>query len=388
MPKISGVYKQNNNLYRASVSLGSDNLGRRIQRTKRGFKTQKDAQNWRLKMLADFGKNSTSANSSMSFKIFLDDYFIPYYKGYVGERTFDMALPKLKKLDYFGNMKLNAITAPCIQKWQNSLFTVGLSSNYIRSIHQIFQQILDQAVKLGMLPNNPAKIVGNVKKEKPKTDFWTPEEFQKFISTFDTSDTYEHLKFVTFWFFYMTGVRSSELLALNWSDIDFEKKTVSINKSLYYKSQRNWKYKPTKSRASNRLLALDDDTLKVLSDWKSIQSKTGKIDFVFSLNGLPQTKGTWGRNIKKHSEYAGVKRIRVHDLRHSQASLMLSLGMSLLQVQDRLGHDDEKTTLGTYSHLYPNAMREVANQLTGQIKISDNNVMPKKFQGNQHVKKL
>lgn len=350
------------------------------------FKTQKEAQEWRLRMLADFGKGSITVNSTMTFKKFLDDYFIPDYKSQVRKRTFDMTQSKFKRLSFFENMKLSDIQAPHVKKWQNAMFIEGLSNNYIRSVHQMLQQIFDLAVKLGMLSNNVAKTVGNVKKDRPKVDFWTVEEFQLFISTFDKSNIYELLYFTTFWFFFMTGVRTSELQAIEWSKIDFEKGTALINCSMYYKSQKEWYLTDTKSISGVRLLYLDDDTLEHLKYWKKAQSQIGECKFVFSIADSPLVKSTLKRVLKSHSDYAKIKSIRIRDLRHSHASFMLSLGMNDLEMQNRLGHADIKTTLGTYSHLRPNAMKEVATRMTGKVVVSDNIVRKSKFNGNQHTK--
>ena len=387
MPKISSIYPMSNGTYRATVSLGFDvQTGKRIQKFKNGFKTQKEAQEWRLCMLADFGKGSITVNSTMTFKKFLDDYFIPDYKSQVRKRTFDMTQSKFKRLSYFENMKLSDIQAPHVKQWQNSMFIEGLSNNYIRSVHQILQQVFDLAVKLGMLSSNVAKTVGNVKKDRPKVDFWTVEEFQLFISTFDKSNIYELLYFTTFWFFFMTGVRTSELQAIEWSKIDFEKGTVLIDCSMYYKNQKEWYLTDTKSISGVRLLYLDDDTLEHLKYWKKAQSQIVECKFVFSIADSPLVKSTLKRVLKSHSDYAKIKSIRIHDLRHSHASFMLSLGMNDLEMQNRLGHADIKTTLGTYSHLRPNAMKEVATRMTGKVVVSDNNIRKSKFNGNQHTK--
>lgn len=389
MPKLPNIYPLQNGTYRASVSLGFDSqTGKRIRKFKTGFKTQREAQMWQLQIQADFGKGAISTNSTMTFKKFLDDYFIPDYKSQVRKRTFDMTQSKFKRLSYFENMKLSDILPPHVKQWQNSMFIEGLSNNYIRSVHQILQQVFDLAVKLGMLLNNVAKTVGNVKKDRPKVDFWTVEEFQQFISTFDKSNIYELLYFTTFWFFFMTGVRTSELQAIEWSKIDFEKGTVLIDCSMYYKSQKEWYLTDTKSISGVRLLYLDDDTLEHLKFWKNAQSQIGECKFVFSIADCPLVKSTLKRVLKSHSDYAKIKSIRIHDLRHSHASFMLSLGMNDLEMQNRLGHADIKTTLGTYSHLRPNAMKEVATRMTGKVVVSDNNIRKSKFNGNQHTKKI
>ena len=184
----------------------------------------------------------------------------------------------------------------------------------------------------------------------------------------------------------MTGVRTSELQAIEWSKIDFEKGTVLIDCSMYYKSQKEWYLTDTKSISGVRLLYLDDDTLEHLKYWKKAQSQIGECKFVFSIADSPLVKSTLKRVLKSHSDYAKIKSIRIHDLRHSHASFMLSLGMNDLEMQNRLGHADIKTTLGTYSHLRPNAMKEVATRMTGKVIVSDNNIRKSKFNGNQHTK--
>lgn len=384
---MPNVYPMENGTFRASVSLGFDSrTGKRIRKFKNGFKTQKEAQLWQAKMLNDFGKGALSQNSTMTFHKFLTDFFIPDYQSKVRERTFDMAKSKIKRLSYWDNFKLSDISAPGVKQWQNSLFEENLSNNYIRSIFQVFKQVLDLAVQLGMLTQNVAKIVGNVKKEKPKNDHWTREEFEKFISTFDRKNNiYDLLYFTTFWFFYMTGVRTGELQALTWHDIDWNNQSVIVNKSMYYKNKDDWEITEPKTSNSIRLLYLDDDTMQILKDWKSVQEQIGDIGLIFSVNNLPVIKSTLKRVISRHSQLAGVKEIRVHDLRHSDASLMLELGMNVLEIQQRLGHADIQTTLGTYSHLRPTAMKDVANRLSGQIKVSNNAIRESKFHGNQHT---
>lgn len=382
MPKISNVYPMANGTFRANVSLGFDKItGKRIRIFKNGFATQKEAVLWQKRMLADFSETSISANSTMYFKTFMKEFFVPDYKNKVRERTFEATQGRLKRLSYFGNMQLLKITPPLVKRWQNELFEQGLSKNYVRHLHQLLQQVFDLAIKLNMLVKNPAKIVGNVKKEKAKVDFWTLEEFQKFINSFDKNNVYEFLYLVTFLCFFMTGIRTSELQALNWKDIDFINHTLLINKSMYYKNKKEWKITEPKSSSSVRLIAIDDDTIRILQEWKHVQEQFGDFEFVFSLSETPVTKSTLMRVLRSHAKFLGLKPIRIHDLRHSHASFMLALGMNDLEMKTRLGHADIQTTLGTYSHLRPNAMRDVATRMTGKIKID---TTTKKYQSNFH----
>ena len=130
-----------------------------------------------------------------------------------------------------------------------------------------------------------------------------------------------------------------------------------------------------KFRKENEVDDLDFDNLEFeeeaieIEEKKDDKKKLGKISFVFSYNCLPVTKTMLANSMKKHGEMAEIKSIRIHDLRHSHASLLLSLGMNDLELKNRLGHADIQTTLGVYSHLRPSAMKEVADKLEGVLSL-------------------
>lgn len=389
MPKISNVYQDKlRGTWYSKVSLGYDDTGKRVTKTKRGFTSQKAAKNWHDEFRANYSKTELTQNSTMSFEKFMSDYYIPDYKARVRLRTFDQAMGKIRRLHIFYNKKLTDISPVMIKKWHNDLLAEKLSNNYIRSLHQILQQVLDLAVTLELVEHNVARKVGNVKKAKSKVDFWTKEEFEKFISTFDKTDIFECFKFTAIWFLFLTGLRLGELMALKWTDVDFLEATVKIDKSMYYKNKREWYITDTKTSSSIRLLYLDELTLQYLNEWKQIQNQFGNIEFVFSYDGLPIGTTFLGHVIDTHSKYANIKRIRVHDLRHSHASFMLSLGMNYLEMQNRLGHGDIRTTLGTYSHLRFNAMKDVVEKFKGQIEVTENSKVGSKFRGNQYIRKI
>lgn len=388
LPKITNVYLDNKRgTWYAKVSLGFDDRGKRVTKTKRGFSTQKEAKKWHDEFKANKREASFLEYNTMSFGNFVNDFYLPDYKGRVRLRTLNQAMGKMKRLETFYDKKLIEITPILIKKWHNDLLKENLTNNYIRSLHQILQQILDLAVKLDMLTNNAARKVGNLRKTKARVDFWTKEEFETFIATFDRNDTLELLKFTSIWFLFLTGLRLGELMALKWADIDFHNGTVRIDKSMYYKSKHEWYITDTKTSSSRRLLYIDKITMNHLKVWKEKQKEIGEIEFIFSLDGLPFGTTFLKKTIDSHSKYAGVKRIRVHDLRHSHASLMLSLGMNDLEMQNRLGHGDIRTTLGTYSHLRLDAMKNVAEKLSGQIELLEEDKLHSNFRGNQHIKK-
>ncbi|MEG2908896.1 MAG: tyrosine-type recombinase/integrase [Erysipelotrichaceae bacterium] len=370
MPKISNIYQdKKSNRWYFVANLGYDSNGNRLRHWGRGFPSQKEAKSAYDDYMNNFSKTSIKMNSTMSYEEFFYKYFEPDYKRSVKKSTYENRISSMEKhFKFFYKRKLKDIKAPLIKEWQNKL-SETYSSAYIRLIFGMFQMSLDLAVKLELLQTNIAKKVGNVKKEKKTVDFWTKEEFEKVITTFNINNYYEHYAFTTIWFLFMTGLRIGEARAITWNDIDFNNNSVSITKSMYYKNVKEFYINPPKTKAGIRTLALDTDTIRILTHWKSVQNKNITTDFVLSYNELPTNKSTLRRILQKHSKLAEVHDIKIHALRHSHASLLISMGENALIIKDRLGHEDVETTLGTYGHLYPNMNREVATKLSNLIKI-------------------
>lgn len=369
MPKISNIYQdKKSGKWYFVANLGYDEKGNRIRHWQRGFSTQKEAKTAYDEYMNNYSKTAVKTNSTMSYKEFYETYFEPDYKRSVGKSTFENRKSTMRlHFAFFYKTKLKDINAVMLKKWQNKL-AEKYSNSYIRNIYGIFQMSLDLAVKLGLLQVNVAKQVGNVKKVSQKIDFWTFEDFQKVIATIDKSDYYQHFSFIFLWLMFMTGLRIGEAQALLWEkDINFTDKTLSVSKSMYYKNADEFYIKEPKTKAGNRVIALDDTTIQYLLEWREVQRKNVLSKYVLSYNGLPTNKSTARHILERHSKLAGIHRIKIHALRHSHASLLISLGENALIVRDRLGHEDIETTLGTYGHLYPNTNREVADRLTGLL---------------------
>ena len=389
MPKMSNVYQdKKSKKWYFVANLGYDEHGKRIRHWGRGYSAQKEAKEAYDEYMNNYSKTAVKTNSTMNYQEFYETYFEPDYKRSVSQSTFDNRASAMRlHFSCFYKRKLKDINAPMLKKWQNKL-SEKYSNAYIRLTFGMFQMSLDLAVKLGLLQSNVAKQVGNVKKDKQTVDFWTQEEFEKVISTFDTSDYYEHYAFTMIWLLFMTGLRFGEAQALEWkSDIDFEKKTLSVSKSMYYKNANEHYIKTPKTKAGNRVIALDDDTIKYLKEWQEVQEKNISSKWVLSYNGLPTNKSASRHIIEQHAKLANVHRIKTHALRHSHASLLISLGENAIIVRDRLGHEDIETTLGTYGHLYPNTNRAVADKLANLITISEDSKANRILTSNQFIKR-
>lgn len=135
------------------------------------------------------------------------------------------------------------------------------------------------------------------------------------------------------------------------------------------------------------MISLDDDTIQYLQAWQEVQSKNIPSKWVLSYNGLPTNKSAPRHIIEQHAKLANVHRIKTHALRHSHASLLISLGENAIIVRGRLGHEDIETTLGTYGHLYPNTNRAVADKLSNLVTVKKNDTIQRSFTSNQFIKR-
>lgn len=363
------IKRAENGTYYFRANLGYHPVtGKQIQKYKSGFKTKKEAKEEYSKLILASAEELAVDKEQPTFKTFVEDIYLPWYKTQVKESTYKNRYSTIQKhFAYFYRKKVNEIEPIHVQTWQLKL-AKEFSPNYVRIVQGMLAVAFDRAIILGLCERNPARMVGNVKSKKIKVDFWTLEEFQKVISLLYKGDYYEHYLFISFWLLFMTGMRIGEAAALQWDDIDFETGLLSITKTLYYKSMTEYKFVEPKTQASKRTIVIDEDTIKELKEWKEVQQKVLKdCNFVISYSGIPTSKHTLPRALEKLAGLAGIHRIKIHALRHSHASLLISMGENPLIIKDRLGHEKIQTTLGTYGHLYPNSNFEVAKKLAGKL---------------------
>lgn len=363
------IKKANNGTYYFRANLGYDAVtGKQIQKYRSGFSTKKEARAEYSKLILAAEEGLAMEKKQPSFKQFIEEIYLPWYKTQVKESTYKNRLNTIEKhFKFFYRKKVNEIEPIHVQTWQLKL-AKDYSPNYVRIIQGMLSLAFDRAIILGLAKKNPARMVGNIKSKKVKVDFWTLEEFQKVISLLYKGDYYEHYLFICFWLLFTTGLRIGEAAALQWEDIDFESGIISVTKTLYYKSMNEYTFVDPKTSASIRTVVIDKDTIRELKDWMEVQKKVLKdCNFVLSYSGIPTSKHTLPRALEKLAGLAGVHRIKIHALRHSHVALLISMRVNPLIVKDRLGHEKIQTTLGTYGHLYPNSNFEVAKMLGGII---------------------
>ena len=381
------IKKANNGTYYFRANLGYNPItGKQIQKYRSGFKTKKEAREEYSKLVLSSTEELTEKKKKISFQQFIEEIYLPWYKTQVKESTYINRCSTIKKhFSYFYKMATDEIEPINVQNWQLKL-AKEFSPNYIRIVQGMLSIAFDRAIVLGIAKKNPSRMIGNIKSKKTKVDFWTLEEFQKVISLLYKGDYYEHYLFMSFWLLFMTGMRIGEAAALHWSDIDFETGLLSITKTLYYKTMTDYKFVEPKTQASIRTIYIDADTLNELKAWKKVQQQVlPNCELVLSYNGTPTSKTTLPRALEKLAGLAGVHRIKIHALRHSHASLLISMDENPLLIKERLGHEKIQTTLGTYGHLYPNTNLEVANKLTGVLQYTPASQSVANYTSNQHT---
>ena len=327
----------------------TDYTGQKKQKRKRGFKLKKDAINWEREFLLQMqGEPDMTLNS-------LAQLYLMDIKTRLKEVTYDghKHLLNNRILPYLGNKPINLITPADIRVWQNKQISQGYSDAYLKRMNNLLVATLNFAVKFYNLKENPCHLAGTMgKRKRSKITFWTKEEYLKFIALVD-----DITKYTMFQTLYYTGIRIGDLLALTYNDIDLDNGIIRINKTVNFKGGKVIFTSP-KTPKSNRKITIPQLLVKDLSNYiKKIYSYK-MTDRVF-----PYTKAILYKELKKKSEQAGLKKIRIHDFRHSHASLLIDMGINPLLISERLGHERVETTLNIYSHLYPSRSDELAEKL-------------------------
>lgn len=190
------------------------------------------------------------------------------------------------------------------------------------------------------------------KKKNREMLFWTKEEYLKFADAMMDKP----MSYYAFEMLYWTGIREGELLALTSADFDFEKRTVTINKSFQHLNGRDIITSP-KTEKSNRTIQLPKFLCDEMQDYLKMLYDVGLEDRVFTI-----TKSYLHREMDRGAKEAGVKRIRIHDIRHSHVSLLIDMGFSATAIADRVGHESIDITYN-YAHLFPSKQAEMADKL-------------------------
>lgn len=326
--------------------------GIKKQKWKRGFATKKEA----LGFERDFLEKQ-SANPDMTFQ----NLYEIYMEDMAARLKHSTLLTKKTVLQthilpFFGSKPINEIKASDVRRWQAKLMSSpnNYSQTYLKKINTELNSIINYAKRFYDLNTNPCGKAGTIGKAKAEEmDYWTYDEYIAFREGVKDKP----LSYICFEVLYWTGMREGELLALSPADIDLDNKIISINRT-YQRIGGKDVFTSPKTRKSKRKIPIPDFLYQELSDY--IQSRY-MLDADERL--FPVTKSYLSHEMIRGCKNTGVKKIRIHDVRHSHASLLINQGCDALMLADRLGHEKVSTTLNTYSHLFPHKQQELVHSL-------------------------
>ena len=332
-----------------------DWTGERKQKCKRGFATKREAQEWERSF-----QMQTSGDLDMTFEAFTELY-TKDVKPRLKENTWltKENIIQKKILPYFGKRKISEITTKDVIAWQNEMLNYrdkngkAYSPTYLKTLHGQLSAILNHAVRFYGLKSNAAATAGCMGSEKHKEMlFWTKEEYLKFAEVMmDKQQSY-----YAFEVLYWCGIREGELLALTPADFDLDKGLLSITKSYQRLKGRDVITDP-KTPKSVRVIQMPQFLTDEIRDYLKSLYKVQPDQRIFEV-----TKSYLHHEMDRGAKEAGVKRIRIHDLRHSHVSLLIEMGFSALAIADRVGHESVDITY-KYAHLFPSKQQEMAQKL-------------------------
>jgi integrase len=254
---------------------------------------------------------------------------------------------------------MSEISAKDIIQWQNEMMRLRgkdgkpFSATYLKTMHNQVSAIFNHAVKFYDLKNNPATKAGSIgKKEAKEMLFWTKDEYLKFSDAMMDKP----ISFYAFEMLYWCGIRIGELFALTPADFDFNKNTVIISKS-YQRINKEDIITEPKTPKSNRTIKMPDFLCQEIQEYIKSLYSCEPSDRLF-----PISKSYLHHEMARGSKATGVKRIKVHSLRHSHVSHLIDLGFSAVAIADRVGHESIDITF-RYAHMFPSKQDEMADKL-------------------------
>lgn len=365
---IKTITKQNGSVvYRKSVYLGVDKLTGKKARTTVTASTKKGVKTKERDAINKFIANGCTLTKKVNITTYnqLAELWWDSYKNTVKPNTKQSIKGIIKNhlLPAFGDMKIEKITTPIIQqqvnKWADKANKgekgAYASYNFLNSLNR---RILQYGVTMQVINNNPARDVVIPRKQQNKENkikYFNNLELKQFLNYLGTLDlsNFENLfDFVLYKILLATGCRIGEVLALEWSDIDFKTATISITKTL----NRFQEINSPKSQSGIRDIEIDSETINLLKRYKNQQQvqswQLGRSEtVVFSVFITEYAYAcNLRKRLQKHFKSAGVSDIGFHGFRHTHATIMLYAGIEPKDLQYRLGHSNITMTLNTYVH--------------------------------------
>lgn len=362
--------KKVGNQWTFRIDIGKDpSTGKRRQVYRSGFRTKKEAEQAQAALLTKVKEEGFFAGSNELMESFLPKWLRTVYKHEVQQTTFERAESTVKNhiLPAFAKCKVSSIKTYDVQQFLSNKSNQGLAPATVKIIRNTLNKAFQTAMDWELIKTNPVertKSPSIVKKEK---ETWTPEEAKKFLNACD------ELRWkVAFSLALHTGMRRGEILALKWQNVNLEKHTVKVEESLAYTQEQGLMFKTPKTANSNRELVIPASVISLLKELQHEQKKMKlrmgpsfqPFNLVIStVDGKPIHPRNFARSFDRLIRKAGVKKIPLHGLRHTNATILMKQGINPKIVSERLGHANVGITLDIYSHTDLEMQHDTASKL-------------------------
>lgn len=360
--------------------VGRNQSGKRKQKWHGGYKTRKEAEVARAKLVVDVHDGSYIEPSKLTVEDWVTQRWIPSMKTQLKASTFDSYQRNLNKhvLPVLGTLPLTEITPHRLNNLYNALLLDGnsrgggLSAKTVRYIHTTLHKAFADARDEGLLRTNPAerakppRINASLKKDLNVWDSTTLRKFLDFTTDERLGSAWHVLA--------MTGMRRGELLGLRWSDVDFDRKRIIIRHTLVSVAYEI--IESTPKNHQTRVIDIDESTIQNLktqintqkmdkSAWASNYTDLG---LVFAReDGTPIHPDSLSQSFERAIKRAKLERIRLHDLRHTHATLAMQAGVPIKVISERLGHESPSFTMKQYAHVLPTMQAEAASLIANVV---------------------
>lgn len=363
------IIKRNEKTWIVRIFLGRDENGKRKYQNKTINGTKKDAQTYLTARLREKDLGILTEATNLTLNEFIDRWLETAIKSRVSKRTaasYDFLLRKYIR-EPLGSLKLENVKTLDIQKVYADMLAKGLSARTVRHAHTTLHNVLKQAVKWNLLQKNVTEFCELPKTTRKEIRVLSPIEARTFLETAS-----EMPKGLIFEFAILTGMRPEEYLALQWKDLDFERCTAQVRRALIW-HKGVWTFEQPKTAKSNRIVSLPKQLVNKFKAHKRIQNerrlKHGLVwenhDLIFCCRlGTPHgLRNLTYRYYRPILTKAGLPQIRLYDLRHTHATLLLIAEENPKIVAERLGHSSVVLTLDTYSHVLPTMQKSAIEKL-------------------------
>jgi len=347
---------------------------KRRQQKRRGFPTRKVAEAELQKALQRASAGVFVEPSRLTFGSYLIDQWLPAIEGSVRTSTLASYKGNITRhvIPMLGGVQLQALTAPMLTTVYRRLSEEkGLSPKTVRHVHTTIRKALSDAIKWGLVERNAASTSEPPKLVRSEMRTWTAEDVRTFLRFIEE----DSLK-VVFTLLCTTGMRRGEVLGLRWSDVDFDNARLRVQQTLTSVEYQLVFGEPKTSRG-RRSVPFDPTTLAVLRQHRARQNETrllmgsdwrNKMDLVMvKPDGSPVHPDTVSDTFDRRVRACGLPKIRLHDLRHTWATLALEANIPVKVVSEVLGHNSPAFTLDVYSHVTPVMMEDLARTVGAAI---------------------